>query len=68
MHKICTCGKPLMQKSANFMPSRTILETFQISPIYIFVKEYFSPCFFVLLFKLWLKLKQKCGHTESAAS
>ena len=29
------CGKPLLQKSANFMPSGTILKDMQKSPIYI---------------------------------
>ena len=32
-----TRGKPLVQKSANFMPSGTILKVVQKSPIYIFV-------------------------------
>ena len=32
-------GKPLVQKSANLMPSGTILKTVQKSPIYIFVNK-----------------------------
>ena len=36
-----TCGKPLMQKSAKFMPSGTILKATQKSPIYIFAMKYY---------------------------
>ena len=44
-HHICTfshCGKPLVQKSANVMPSGTILKTVQKSPIYFFVNKNIS--------------------------
>ena len=34
-----TRGKPLVQKSANLMPSGTILNSVQKSPIYIFVNK-----------------------------
>ena len=34
-----TRGKPLVQKSANFMPSDTILKVVQKIPIYIFVMK-----------------------------
>ena len=34
-----TCGKSLVQKSANFMPSGTILKVVEKKPIYIFVMK-----------------------------
>ena len=35
-----TCGKPLVLKNANFMPSGTILKVLQKSLIYIFAMKY----------------------------
>ena len=35
----CTRGKPIMQKSANFMPSDTILKVVQKVLLYIFVMK-----------------------------
>ena len=35
----CTCGKPLVQKSANLMSSDTILKVVEKSHIYIFAMK-----------------------------
>ena len=42
----CTHSKPLVQKSANFVPSGTILKVVQNSSIYIFFHEIVFFVFF----------------------